>query len=176
MRARRSASGQKKKRGDGGQWGAEEILRDTQRWVDWQLVRFTEEDLAKHQFRMPLGLTHLPALVERFGVVPELMVGFTTATDADLTHKNFETNPAFIAFLHETINEHLHASEEMADCIPASAEIDSGHVFALIDDRKGFYATDEVVDPGSILTEDSSRTSEDLSFSPFFTSFNVGEK
>merc|ERR1712232_1404021 len=60
----------------------EEVLEGTQKWVDWQLVRFTPEDLEKYKFDMPLGLTHLPALVEKIGVVPELLVGFTSAFDA----------------------------------------------------------------------------------------------
>ena len=125
-----------------------------QKWVDWQLVRFQEEDYEQFKYPTELGLTHLPDLVRECGAVPELITGFVKSTNIDLAHDNFTPNDKFIEFLHKTIKEHIHTVNEIEEFIPIASDTVDGEIVAITDDRKGYYITDTKDPMQEIRTED----------------------
>lgn len=110
---------------------------DPQKWVDWELVNFTEEEKKTYNYTHNYGLTHLPYIINEIGAVPEAIAGFTSEQTDKLSKKTFFTNKQFITFLHQVLRDHLHEIDIQE--ISNVSEMDNGDLVAILDDRKGYY-------------------------------------
>ena len=127
--------------------------KEEQKWVEWELIKFTEEEMKKFDYKEPFGLTHVPKVIKEVGIVPEAVAGFTSVMEVDLSNKTFHTNPRFIEFLHETLNNYAHTSVKEGD-VPMEADVFEGDIIVYSDDRKGFYLDNKTKLIEQILKED----------------------